>query len=215
MLYSVDKYVAFIARGFRLAWALPKSQLKRLLKKDRKRRPRKAMRRQRSQWSAQSERVSPVVSLFTAKAILLDVRRSIMRWSRATHRYASQQTTHPLIVCCVQAQIEQLSAMFCLRSLILCHCTWKKSSMSISVFLTRLGGARICRSVGSVQTKSGWQHRQLQGHIYLVYKDNYGRLNMIGCDSQWNATRWRALPSIYRWHYFCAVPYNLSSNLSW
>ena len=39
----------------------------------------------------------------------------------------------------------------------------------------------------------------------LTKKDNYGRLNMIGperanraligCDSQWNTTRWRALPS--------------------
>ena len=38
---------------------------------------------------------------------------------------------------------------------------------------------------------------------YLIYKDNSGRLNMIGreranraligCDSQWNAARWRAL----------------------
>ena len=41
--------------------------------------------------------------------------------------------------------------------------------------------------------------------MYLIYKDNYGRLHMIGrertnraligCDSQWNPTRWRALPS--------------------
>ena len=45
-------------------------------------------------------------------------------------------------------------------------------------------------------------------HIYnmYIYKDNYGRLNMIGrersnraligCDSQWNATRWQGLPSL-------------------
>lgn len=27
------------------------------------------------------------------------------------------------------------------------------------------------------------------------YEDNYGRLKMIGWNSQWNTTRWRALPS--------------------
>ena len=62
---------------------------------------------------------------------------------------------------------------------------------------------------------------------YILYKGNYGRLNMservnralIACDSQWNAMRWRAIPSIlyyniYVWYYYWDrfMPRNNSHN---